>query len=212
MTDLNAWAGAAHVLDMSKDTSQQRGIGPAEIAHALSFAGLTADARIDDGDWTVTFKVDVDEDRRPTSDGWLAIEFVTWFARDVARGQGFISERPALEAWTHAAPPYLNRPGHMLTFCFGARQESYALLDFATALIETWNEKLTSPKLPLPEPGVVAPELTPEESVRQILQSLDITATDRQVARLVTSTSHIVDAASRSCAIAGAALAGLGPA
>lgn len=198
---------------MSTDTAQPA-IGPAEIAHALTFAGLTATANIDyDGDWTVAFRLDVDEDLRPTRDAWLAIEFVTWFARDVARGQRMTSKRPALQAWTHAAPPFLNRPGHMLTFCFGASQEQYTLLEFATDLIGSWNDSVDSPKLDLPAPGVVAPESTPEDLVRRTLASLDITATDAQVARLVASTSNIADPAPRSTAIAEAALMGLlGPA
>ncbi|WP_251153826.1 hypothetical protein [Cellulosimicrobium sp. Marseille-Q4280] len=198
---------------MSTDTAQP-GIGPAEISHALTFAGLSADASVDyDGDWTVAFKLDVDEDRRPTRDAWLAIEFVVWFARDVARGQLMTSKRPALTAWNHAAPPHLNRPGHMLTFCFGANEEQYTLLDFATSLIESWNGTLTSPQLPLSAPGVVAPQSTPTDLVRRTLASLDITATDAQVARLVASTSHIADPAPRSGAIAEIALTrGLGPA
>jgi hypothetical protein len=192
----------------------QTDIGPAEISHALTFAGLSADASIDrDGDWMVTLRLDVDEDLRPTRDAWLAIEFVTWFARDVVRGQSLSSERPALEFWTHSAPPFLNRPGHCLTFCFGANQQRYTLLNFATDLVGSWNANVDSPKLDLPAPGVVAPEPTPEDLVRRTLASLDITASDAQVARLVTSTSHIADPAPRSGAIAEAALMGLfGPA
>lgn len=64
----------------------------------------------DDPDtWCITVSPDIDN-RRPTLEAWLTLEFLSWCVRDLRRASY------AIEMMAAAGPPWLNQPGHMLTF------------------------------------------------------------------------------------------------
>jgi len=75
------------------------------LATIGSCGGHEGGLRDPDG-WYVLVEVQLADDRRPTLEAWVSLEFLSWALRDI----------PTVWFEPTARPPYLNFPGKMLRF------------------------------------------------------------------------------------------------
>ncbi len=78
-------------------------------AEPLTAESLPAD------EWSVTLRVQLGNDHRPTLEGWLSFEWFTWFVHDLRRARAVALEVDAM-------PPWLNDPAEMVTLTLWGRR------------------------------------------------------------------------------------------
>ena len=73
--------------------------------------------RAAEDEWAIGFRLDLDDEHRPTLEAWLSFEFLAWVVRDYTRAGRRI------EITAESLPPCLNHPGSMANFTLeGSRQ------------------------------------------------------------------------------------------
>jgi hypothetical protein len=130
-------------------------IDTAALEQVLTTDDMNVRVNVATDGWCIAFRPRVDHEDRPTSNAWLTLEWVAWLTRDLDRGDRLFGGEPTVDAYLHSAPPWLNDPGHMLTFCVASDEQRHPLADFVASYVKFWNDVHDSPKLP--NPATAAP-------------------------------------------------------